>query len=134
MTCGMCGKTMQELVVGVVTLDHCPGCSALWFDATELVAVLAWAAEPAPVEVATRSGPGPDSQPTCPRHDRVALARRDVQNHEVWCCPRCRGLLVPAVAWEGLVARKPSPEEDAPVGAAHGAASVLQALGELLTQ
>ena len=105
MRCAICAAPTAEVRMGDVHVDQCTQCKALWFDRTELAAVLAhrlpgltvdWGV-PAPTAAASQ-------RLSCPREDGRALLR----DYE-WLgvrfarCPACNGVLCSAAGWQDLL-------------------------------
>jgi len=130
MTCALCRGEMEVLRIKSVTLDRCRRCSALWFDQSELAAVLGREAPVLPLASTPDSTRGGQT-PTCRRHGTVRLDAGRAGGATVWQCPRCQGLLVPAEAWDRLAGGMAT-------RAMHGAtisdvvSGVLQILGDLM--
>jgi Zn-finger nucleic acid-binding protein len=90
---------MEKVKVGGVVIDRCHSCGSLWFDATELKAVLKERGSIARVD----RGPDPDgprgdlvAHLRCPRDHQplVTMPHKREPHIEVDRCPACRGVLL----------------------------------------
>ncbi|MCP5523610.1 MAG: zf-TFIIB domain-containing protein [Verrucomicrobiales bacterium] len=96
MRCPKCNT--RELVatrVRGIEVDQCPACHGIWFDESELAALLQ--AEPSELKPLTRgrTDPGSDQQKgACPRDGRLLMRVHSTRNPRlvVDVCPGCRGL------------------------------------------
>lgn len=99
--CPKDGTIMERVSIGKATLDRCHACGAMWFDATELAAVLADKSKIARLDVGGDSNAAQGFAPggrVCPR-DGAALATvpHTSQTHiQVDLCRTCRGVLLDA--------------------------------------
>jgi Zn-finger nucleic acid-binding protein len=103
MQCPLCEASCAAELIGAVTLDRCAGCRALWFDRTEL----AGAFNARVPGVATDWGqPLPTSVeegPLCPRTAGIRLRGYTWLGERFWRCPTCKGVLMTAAAWQGML-------------------------------
>jgi Zn-finger nucleic acid-binding protein len=104
MQCALCGASCVAELIGAITLDRCAGCHALWFDRTELAG--AFSAR-VPAVAADWGQPLPssgDEGPLCPRTAGVGLRGYTWLGERFWRCPTCKGVLMTAPAWQGMLA------------------------------
>ena len=94
MECPACRHLMQQIQVGRIALDRCPGCGVLWFDEHELRQFLALVKRaPVGAEVAAPAKP-PTEAAACPRcraeragacGSRVGGLVSALEVMQVWC-------------------------------------------------
>ena len=91
-------------------IDTCPGCMGLWFDANELREFFSseslnkkfmlppsrYSASAQTIDISTKAR-------RCPRCNREALRRKEVETVEVDECPMCKGIWLDAGEIEKLV-------------------------------
>jgi len=93
MDCPRDGAQLVKLTRGEVTLDRCPTCSGLWFDATELKRV---AHDKELESLASRVRAYAEPSPfACPRCGGACVASH-VQEVEVDTCTLCHGIWLDA--------------------------------------
>ncbi len=104
MQCPLCQADLAEFPVGRVTLDRCAKCAALWFDRTELSAVLQQTVTRHPIlsGVPTSRPPSPASPP-CPRHPQHRMHGLQWRTISYWGCAVCHGLLLKGTDWDALL-------------------------------
>ena len=99
--CLGCGASMIELDYGPAYLDQCPSCSAVWFDSTELQALLEGRDSDRIIRFSFR-GRGTRTEESCPRCEDDGLRTEVLGEVTVEWCEACRGLFVPGRALELL--------------------------------
>ena len=142
-SCGHCGGPMARVHCGVVVLDRCDHCGALWFDGGELETVLERPETlPAHTPKASAGARATDALILCPRCPGLALeaVRRGAVG--VHRCPRCHGVLVGRSAIEAILSASrdgsgPGVNVDLDFGGGSGSdenvvGAVLNFIGDLL--
>jgi Zn-finger nucleic acid-binding protein len=95
---------MVDLAFDTVTLDRCPGCSAIWLEAAELRAPELSYMPGHQIALATPAVQSTDLPVCdCPRHARVALDPYEWRTVTLFRCPRCHGALLSGAAWNTLL-------------------------------
>jgi len=104
MRCPVCAGMTAEERMGDVHVDRCTQCKALWFDRTELAAVLAHHAPGLPVDWGI---PVPRTAPSghmsCPRDTGQWLLDYEWLGVSLARCPACYGIFCTAEDWQKLL-------------------------------
>ena len=118
MLCAVCKSQLDFVELHGITIDQCPFCHALWFDAGELEKYstnhkhLEYIGEfNGPTFAANRSARRRD----CPRCKSNTLQFGVLSRYDVWRCDNCRGFFVFSETIDVLAPEEPAAEAFAPI-------------------
>ncbi len=92
--CPACGTAMHTEQLHDVTVDRCPACRMVWFDRTELAAVVAHEVPGASVGWGQREPAEGRGMLACPRDGTMTLAPYRLGPAHFHRCSSCRGIAI----------------------------------------